>query len=153
MSIINWLKQNPQYISITTEEKTNSVWGLDWALENGTTMVDRWESLPEFCSYLESLALPADPNQPPNRPREIALYSQDQKVFDRLNLGQHYSSDSSPFVIVTPFLQEPFFQVFLTDFMEETGVSPTFRAILFDDSPNRNYRSDIRDLLITLIKI
>ena len=148
MSIINWLKQNDQYISITTEEKTNAVWGLDWALANGTTEINRWESLKEFCSYLESLALPADPNRAPYRPREIALYTQNQKVFDRLNL-----SSDTPFIIVTTVLQGPSFQDFLTDFIEETGVSPTFRAILFDDNPTGDYRSDIRDLLITLVKI
>ena len=148
MSIINWLKQPDQYISITTEEKTNAVWGLDWALQHGTTEINRWESLPEFCSYLESLARPADPNKPPYRPREIALYTQNQKVFDRLNL-----SSDTPFIIVTTVLQGPSFQDFLTDFIEETGVSPTFRAILFDDNPTGDYRSDIRDLLITLVKI
>ena len=148
MSIINWLKQNDQYISITTEEKTNAVWGLDWALANGTTEINRWESLKEFCSYLESLALPADPNRAPYRPREIALYTQNQKVFDRLNL-----SSDTPFIIVTSVLQQSSFQDFLTDFIEETGISPTFRAILFDDNPTGDYRSDIRDLLITLVKI
>ena len=148
MSIINWLKQPDQYISITTEEKTNAVWGLDWALANGTTEINRWESLKEFCSYLESLALPADPNRAPYRPREIALYTQNQKVFDRLNL-----SSDTPFIIVTSVLQQSSFQDFLTDFIEETGISPTFRAILFDDNPTGDYRSDIRDLLITLVKI
>jgi hypothetical protein len=38
-------------------------------------------------------------------------------------------------------------------YIEETGVSPTFRAILFDENPSGDYRSDIRDLLITLVKI
>jgi len=149
MTIINWLKQSDQYISITTEEKTNAVWGLDWALENGTTEINRWESLPDFCAYLADLALPADPNQAPYRPREIALYTSHQKVLDRLNL----SSATTPFIIITSVLQQPSFYDFIADFIEETGVSPTFRAILFDENPSGDYRPDIRDLLITLVKI
>ena len=50
--IINWIKNPVAYISITTDESTNTVWGLDWALNNGTTEVKKWESLSDFLSYL-----------------------------------------------------------------------------------------------------
>jgi hypothetical protein len=155
MSIINWLKQPDQYISITTEEKKNAVWGLDWALENGTTEINRWESLQDFFSYLADLALPADPNKAPYRPREIALYTSDPKVLNRLNV-----SSDAPFIILSRSIQgmkSPLesiaFRNFMFHYIEETGVSPTFRAILFDENPSGDYRSDIRDLLITLVKI
>lgn len=155
MSIINWLKQPDQYISITTPEKTNAVWGLDWALANGTTEINRWESLQEFFSYLADLVLPADPNQAPYRPREIALYTDDPKVLNRLNV-----SSDAPFIIlslgsggvISP-LESIAFRNFMFHYIEETGVSPTFRAILFEENPSNEYRSDIRDLLITLVKI
>ena len=152
-SIINWLKKPDQYISITTSERTNDVWGLDWALANGTTEVNRWESLQEFFSYLSDLALPADPNQAPYRPREIALYTDDLGLINQLT-----SNPDSPFIILSQVLSsEPevlvTFEKMLSAHMEETGVSPTFRAIWFEQNPTNEYRSDIRDLLITLVKI
>ena len=151
MSIINWLKQPDQYISITTEEKTNQVWGLDWALAHGTTEVQRWESLQEFFSYLSDLVLPPDPTKI-QRSREIALYTEDPKVLNRLNV-----SSDSPFIILSKGATSPLesiaFRNFMFHYIEETGVSPTFRAIWFEENPVENMRQDIRDLLITLVKI
>lgn len=146
MSIINWLKQPDQYISITTPEKTNAVWGLDWALANGTTEINRWESLQEFFSYLAALALPPDPKV--QRPREIALYTDDLGIINQLT-----SNPDSPFIILSQVLPSTAFEKMLSDHMEETGISPTFRAIWFEQNPTNEYRSDIRDLLITLVKI
>mgnify|MGYP003649821825 CR=1 FL=1 len=154
MSIINWLKQPDQYISITTTEKSNQVWGLDWALAHGTTEVQKWESLQEFFSYLSDLVLPPDPTKI-QRSREIALYTEDPKVLDRLNVDP-----DSPFIILSISIQgakSPLesiaFRNFMFHYIEETGVSPTFRAIWFEENPVENMRQDIRDLLITLVKI
>tara|TARA_R110001592_G_scaffold233447_2_gene491081 strand:- start:355 stop:819 length:465 start_codon:yes stop_codon:yes gene_type:complete len=154
MSIINWLKQPDQYISITTTEKSNQVWGLDWALAHGTTEVQKWESLQEFFSYLSDLVLPPDPTKI-QRSREIALYTEDPKVLDRLNVDP-----DSPFIILSISIQgakSPLesiaFRNFMFHYIEETGVSPTFRAIWYEENPVENMRQDIRDLLITLVKI
>jgi len=101
-------------------------------------------------SYLSDLVLPPDPQI--QRSREIALFTEDSRVLNRLNV-----SSDSPFIILSKGAKSPLesiaFRNFMFHYIEETGVSPTFRAIWFEENPVENMRQDIRDLLITLVKI
>jgi hypothetical protein len=144
------------YISITTDESANAVWGLDYALDNGVTEVKKWESLSDFLLYLAELDLDEDEEEAENqqgagagRPRRIALYTEDGEVKNDLNVDP----DTKFIILQYPLLMRKTFESWLARYIESTGVSPTFRAVWFEENPPNPKRQDIRDLLITLIKI
>ena len=154
--IINWIKNPVAYISITTDESANAVWGLDYALNNGTTEVKKWESLSDFLLYLSELDLDEDEEEAEKqlgaragRPRRIALYTEDAEVKNDLNVD----SDTKFIILQYPLLMRTSFQSWLARYIESTGVSPTFRAVWFEENPDNKNRQDIRHLLIQLVKI
>ena len=112
---INWFSPTAKYISITTNEETNPVWGLDWALDHGATEVNTWNSLSDFFDYLSTLIEGPDPDYH-DRTREIAIYPDGEhfpEIFNRLNVPI-----KSPFIHISNLLNSKPFEKYLIDWIE-----------------------------------
>jgi hypothetical protein len=153
--IINWIKNPVSYISITVDEAASPVWGIEHALNSGSNINQTWNSIPSFCEYLSSLE--TDDDNSFFRPRNICIYlkpEENEDFYEKLGVDPIYAdSRGIEFINLTNVLDNPAFHTYLSNWMERTNISPSFRAVYFDEDMVDKKRRDIHALLIVLTKI
>jgi len=153
--MINWLR--PRYLSIGTNEASNSTWGIGWAVENGATTLKTWPTISAYCNYIHSHAEPPS-SQAHQRPRRILwhlnyrLEEYGPRENDDIFNGCYTNIDDNDYFIdITDVMLLPEFHQYLQEWMAWEEENAIFRASWFDATPTNNYRKDIRSLLWALI--